>query len=66
MYQSVPSLRLGAERLGADEEFGPAAPTVIQSATQTAMDLSGLSKNVLIAAVVGFVAYVGYRIYYDE
>jgi hypothetical protein len=53
------------ESVGAEEEFGPAKPTAIETVTQYAMDLSGLSKNVLIAAGVGVGAYLWYRFYYS-
>jgi hypothetical protein len=45
------------------EDFGPEKPTMIQTVTQTAMDITGLQKNILYAVGAGIVAYVAYRMY---
>lgn len=54
------------QMLGAQEDYGPEKPTAIQVVTQTAMDMTGLQKNILYAIGAGITAYIVYRIYYGE
>lgn len=54
-----------AEQLGA-EDYGPEAPTAIQTVVQTATDLTGLQKNILYAIGAGVIAYIAYRLYLGE
>ena len=51
-----------SEQVGA-EEFGPEAPTTIQTMVQTATDLTGLQKNIIYATMMGLIAYVAYGWY---
>ena len=54
-----------SEQMGA-EEFGPETPTALQVVTQSAMDMTGLQKNILYAVGAGVVAYFAYQYFYGE
>jgi hypothetical protein len=53
------------ESMGAEEEFGPPAPTTTQNIIQYATDRTGLQKNILYSIGVGVAVYLWYRFYYD-
>lgn len=55
-----------SEQMGAQEEYGPEAPTAVQAVTQAAMDMTGLQKNILYSIGAGVVAYYAYQYFYGE
>lgn len=55
-----------SEQMGAQEEYGPEAPTAVQTVVQAATDMTGLQKNILYSIGAGVVAYYLYTWFYGE
>lgn len=55
-----------SEQMGAQEEYGPEAPTTVQTVVQAATDMTGLQKNILYSIGAGVIAYYAYQYFYGE